>query len=80
MTRQMVVTAHGSKAAPSDSGDGSGSRWGVLWLQEDDGKLPEDVLVLLPASIATSGGGRRRATAVAMAKMAAQFGFKIHTI
>jgi hypothetical protein len=53
---------------------------GVLWLQEDDGKLHEDVLVLLPASIAASGGGRRRATTVAMAKMAAQFGFKIRTI
>jgi hypothetical protein len=29
---------------------------GVLELQEDDGKLHEDVLVLLPMSIAASGG------------------------
>jgi hypothetical protein len=27
---------------------------GFLWLQEDDGKLHSDVLVLLPASIAVS--------------------------
>jgi hypothetical protein len=28
---------------------------GFLWLQEDDGKLHSDILVLLPASIAVSG-------------------------
>jgi hypothetical protein len=50
---------------------------GVLWLQEDDKKLHKDVLVLLPASIAMSGGGRWRATAAARAKAAAQFGSKI---
>jgi hypothetical protein len=53
---------------------------GVLQLQEDDGKLREDVLVLLPASIATSDGGRRHATTVARAKVATQFGSKIRTI
>jgi hypothetical protein len=31
------------------------SQRGVLWLQEDDGKLHSDVPVLLPASIAVSG-------------------------
>jgi hypothetical protein len=52
----------------------------VLRLQEDDGKLCEDVLVFLLASIAASGGGRRRVTAAARAKAAVRFGSKIRTI
>jgi hypothetical protein len=37
---------------------------GVLRLQEGDEKLHKDILVLLPASIVVSGGGKRRAMAV----------------
>jgi hypothetical protein len=58
-TRQTTVAAHGGRAAPPDSGDGGGSTWGALQLQEDSGKIREDVLVLLPASIAASGGSVR---------------------
>jgi hypothetical protein len=50
---------------------------GVLRLQEDDRKLCKDVLVLLPASIAMSGGKRWHAMAAARAKAAAQFRSKI---
>jgi hypothetical protein len=50
---------------------------GVLQLQEDDRKLHEDILIVLPASIAASGGGTWRAIAVARAKAMAQFGSKI---
>jgi hypothetical protein len=49
---------------------------GVLWLQENDRKLHEHVLVLLPASIVASGGRRWHVTAAARAKVAAQFGSK----
>jgi hypothetical protein len=80
MTQQMAVAAHGGRAAPPNSGDGGSSTWGVLRLQEDNEKLREDVLVLLPASIVVSGGGRWRAIAVARAKAAARFGSKICTI
>jgi hypothetical protein len=79
-SQQTVVAARRSRAAPLDSGDGGGSMWGVLRLREDDGKLHEDVLALLPASIAASGGGRWCTTAAAGAKSAAQFGSKICTI
>jgi hypothetical protein len=79
-SRPTAVAARGGKAAPPDTGDGDGSTWGVLRLQEDDGKLREDVLVHLPASIAVSGSGRRRATAAARAKAVARFGSKICTI
>jgi hypothetical protein len=60
MTQQTVVVARGGGAAPPDSGDGGGSMWGPSQ-QQDDGKLHKDVLVLLPASIVASGGGRLHA-------------------
>jgi hypothetical protein len=50
---------------------------GVLRLQEDDGKLREDVLVLLPASIVASDDGRWRVTVATREKVAAHFGSKI---
>jgi hypothetical protein len=49
---------------------------GVLWLQEDDGKLHEDVLVLLPASIAASGGRRQRTVAAARVRRVSSFAGK----
>jgi hypothetical protein len=53
---------------------------GVLRLQEDGGKLREDVLILLLASIAASSGERRCVTAAARAKATAQIGSKIRMI
>jgi hypothetical protein len=46
---------------------------GVLQLQEDDGKLHKDVLILLPASIAASSGGKRRATVAARVRRVSSF-------
>jgi hypothetical protein len=76
MTRQMVVAAHSGEATPPDSGDGGGSTWGVLRLQEDDGKLCEEVLILLPALIAASGVGKWRATAAARVRRVSSFAGK----
>jgi hypothetical protein len=53
---------------------------GVLRLQEDDGKLHRDVLVLLLASIPVSSGGRQCAMATTREKATTQFRSKIYTI
>jgi hypothetical protein len=78
--QRVAVASRDGGAAPPGSGDGGSSMWGVLRLQEDNGKLCNDVLILLPASIAASGGENRCATTVAWAKAVAQFGSKIHMI
>jgi hypothetical protein len=54
-------SAHGSCVSRRWGGSSSPGWWrrlnvGVLWFQEDDGKLHNDILVLLPASIVASGG------------------------
>jgi hypothetical protein len=46
---------------------------GVLRLQEDNGKLRKDVLVLLLASIAVGSGRRRRVTAAARVQLVLSF-------
>jgi hypothetical protein len=69
----MVVVAHGGGAALPDLGDGGNSTGGVLRLQEDNGKLRKDVLILLLASIAVGSGRRQRVTAAARVQLVLSF-------
>jgi hypothetical protein len=63
---------------------GLGRRWwlnvGVLRLQEDEGTLHEDILILLSASMVVSSGGRWRVIAAARAVVVVQFWSKIFMI
>jgi hypothetical protein len=74
-TRQTSVAARGDGVAPLDSGDGGGSMWGSFGYKKT-WEACKGVLVLLPASIAASSGGRRRAMMAARVRWVLSFADK----